>query len=106
MTIRCETDNLQEGILTLSFAVWSAFAMARSPTQTKYWFRPKGWFTEREESKWTSPMPQSKTIAKLRVPEIIVNRVLRDDPSKSDMHNREGITMKMMWKTLKDYDMW
>jgi hypothetical protein len=22
------------------------------------------------------------------------------------MHNREGITMKMMWKALKDYDLW
>jgi hypothetical protein len=40
------------------------------------------------------------------LPEIIVNRVLRDDPWKSDMHNREGITMKTMWKALKDYDLW
>jgi hypothetical protein len=46
------------------------------------------------------------TTAKPPVLEIIVNRVLRDDPSKSDMHNREGISMKMMWKALKDYDLW
>jgi hypothetical protein len=51
-------------------------------------------------------MPHSKTIAKPYVIEIIVNRVLRDDPSKSDMRNREGITLKMMWKALKDYDLW
>jgi hypothetical protein len=46
------------------------------------------------------------TTAKPPVLEIIVSRVLRDDPSKSDMHNREGISMKMMWKALKDYDLW
>ena len=80
--------------------------MARSPTQTKYWFRPKGWFTEREESKPAFPMTQSVTSAEPHLLEIIVNRVLRDDPSKSDMHNREGISMKMMWKALKDYDLW
>jgi hypothetical protein len=38
-------------MLTLSVGVWSAFAMAKSPTQTKYWYQPEGWFTEREESK-------------------------------------------------------
>ena len=37
---------------------------------------------------------------------IIVNRVLRDDPSKSDMHNREGMTPKMIWQALCDWRMW
>lgn len=36
----------------------------------------------------------------------MVNRVLRDDPSKSDMHNRQGLTPKMIWKVLKDWRMW
>ncbi|GAB7331236.1 hypothetical protein MBLNU13_g02699t2 [Cladosporium sp. NU13] len=40
------------------------------------------------------------------VHEIMVNRILRDDPSKSDMHNRQGITLDLMWKAMKDYDMW
>ncbi|KAG1826342.1 allantoate permease [Suillus variegatus] len=59
------------GILTLLIGILSFFRMPASPTQTKTWFRPNGWFTEREEI-------------------IMVNRVLRDDPTKGDMHNREG----------------
>lgn len=61
--------------------------MPASAVQTKTWFRPKGWFTDREVS-------------------IVVNRVLRDDPSKGDMHNREAITPKRLWETLKDFDLW
>lgn len=37
---------------------------------------------------------------------IIVNRVLRDDPSKSNMHNREGLTVKRIWRIIKDWRMW
>jgi hypothetical protein len=61
--------------------------MPPSPTQTKTWYRPKGWFTEREEI-------------------ICVNRILRDDPSKGDMHNREGLTLKRLWTAVCDYDLW
>ncbi|KAI1410455.1 MFS general substrate transporter [Hypoxylon sp. FL1857] len=78
---------LVEAILTFSIGIWSWFMMAPSPTQTKAWYRPKGWFTEREEK-------------------ILVNRILRDDPSKGDMHNRQGITLKMLWKSLSDYHIW
>ena len=78
---------LIEGVLTLAIGIWSWFMMAPSPTQTKAWYRPKGWFTEREEK-------------------ILVNRILRDDPSKGDMHNRQAITPKMLWKSLCDYHLW
>ncbi|KAL1863079.1 hypothetical protein VTK73DRAFT_6459 [Phialemonium thermophilum] len=78
---------LLEGVLTLVIGIWSVFMMCPSPTQTKAWWRPKGWFTEREEK-------------------IMVNRILRDDPSKSDMHNRQAITLKLLWESLCDYDIW
>ena len=61
--------------------------MAPSPTQTKAWFRPNGWFDEKEEK-------------------ILVNRILRDDPSKGDMHNRQAINPRLIWKSLCDYDLW
>lgn len=61
--------------------------MPASAVQTKKWFRPNGWFTDRETA-------------------IVVNRVLRDDPSKGDMHNRQAITPKRLWAAMKDYDLW
>ncbi|KAK7457542.1 major facilitator superfamily transporter [Colletotrichum acutatum] len=78
---------LIEGIITLSISVWSWFAMAASPTQTKAWWRPNGWFNEQEEK-------------------ILVNRILRDDPSKCDMHNRQAITPKLLLKSLADWELW
>ena len=78
---------LIEGIITFSIGFWSIFQMVPSITQTKARWRPNGWFTEREQK-------------------ICVNRVLRDDPSKGDMHNREAITPKMLWRSLCDYDLW
>jgi hypothetical protein len=82
-----------EGLLTGCIGIISWFYLPPSPTQTasrKYWnpFRGKnGWFNEREEK-------------------IMVNRILRDDPSKGDMHNRQGLSFQMLWECLKDYHMW
>lgn len=78
---------LIEGCIMLSIGTWSWFMMVASPTQTKKWYRPNGWFNEREEK-------------------ILVNRVIRDDPTKGDMHNRQAITFKLLWKSLCDFDLW
>ncbi|KAK4655427.1 hypothetical protein QC762_302450 [Podospora pseudocomata] len=81
---------LIEGLLTLIIGIMAFLLMPAGPCQTASWFRGKGkegWFNEREEV-------------------IMVNRVLREDPSKSDMHNRERITVGLLWKSLKDYDLW
>lgn len=77
-----------EGLITGLIGIAAAFWMPASPTQTAGRFRGKdGWFTEHEEK-------------------IMVNRVLRDDPSKGSMHNRQAVTPKLLWQALKDYDMW
>lgn len=60
--IRCRLFS-QRGLITLSIGIVTFFKMPPSPTQTKAWFRPKGWFTEREEH-------------------IATTRILRDDPTK------------------------
>lgn len=76
-----------EGSLTAIIGLLSWFYMPPSPTQTKGGLRGNdGWFSEREEV-------------------ILVNRILRDDPSKGDMHNRQAVTLKLLWESLKDYDM-
>jgi len=36
----------------------------------------------------------------------MVTRILRDDPGKSTMHNRQAITPGLLWASLTDYDMW
>lgn len=77
-----------KGILTLVVGILSFGLMPAGPCQTASWFRGKhGWFSEREET-------------------IIVNRIVREDPSKSSMHNRQPITPRLLWKSLKDFDLW
>ncbi|KAM0815496.1 putative Major facilitator superfamily domain-containing protein [Seiridium cardinale] len=78
---------LIEAIVSLVIGCLSFLFLVPGPTQTKTWWNPKGYFTEREEK-------------------IMVNRILRDDPSKGDMHNRQPLTLGMLWKSLRDYDLW
>jgi hypothetical protein len=78
---------LLEGALTLILGIVSFFMMPASAVQTKKWFRPNGWFTDREVA-------------------IVVNRVLRDDPTKGSMMNRQPITFLRLWRGITDYDLW
>jgi hypothetical protein len=78
---------LIEALISIVIGFLSFLFLVPGPTQTQTWWNPKGYFSEREQK-------------------IIVNRVLRDDPSKGDMHNRQGLSLKMLWQSLKDYDLW
>ncbi|KAI1260642.1 major facilitator superfamily transporter [Xylariaceae sp. FL1019] len=78
---------LVEGLITFTVGVGSFFLMPTSPARTKSWWKPKGYFTDNEVK-------------------IIVNSVIRDDPAKAGMHNRQGLTINQIWKCAKDYDMW
>ncbi|KAJ4315411.1 hypothetical protein N0V94_005980 [Neodidymelliopsis sp. IMI 364377] len=79
---------LIEGTLTFFIGVFSFVLMPAGATQTRNWFRGKdGWFSDHEEF-------------------ILVNRVLRDDPSKGDMNNRTGVSPKLLWKTVTDWEQW
>ena len=42
----------------------------------------------------------------LREEVIMVNRILRDDPTKSSMHNREGLSVTAIAKAVADWRMW
>ena len=76
-----------EGLFTLLIGIASFYLMVPLAVQTRNKLHPKGWFTEREEK-------------------IVVNRVLRDDPSKGDMHNRQALSLRGIYKSLSDYDLW
>lgn len=77
-----------QGLITLTVGILAYTLMPSSPTSTASYFRgSKGWFTTREEK-------------------IMVNRIIREDPSKSSMHNREALTLPLLWQSVKDYDLW
>ncbi|WVR00391.1 hypothetical protein IAU59_007534 [Kwoniella sp. CBS 9459] len=78
---------LLEGIITLIVGVASFFLLPSSASKTKAWWRPKGYFTDDEVK-------------------IVVNRALRDDPTKSSMHNRQALPVKTIIKCIGDYDMY
>jgi hypothetical protein len=61
-----------EGLVTGLIGIASYFYLPPSPYQTGSKLRRTAWLTEHEEK-------------------IMANRILRDDPGKGDMHNRQGI---------------
>ncbi|KAK6455936.1 putative permease [Scheffersomyces xylosifermentans] len=77
---------LIEGVFTLLVGIISYFKMPASAVQTKTWYRKKGWYTDREEK-------------------IIVNKILRDDPEKGSMHNREPVGYKELLIALFDVNL-
>ncbi len=78
---------LIEGIITGCIGIASWVAMPASPCQTRGRGRGKGWFNEHEEK-------------------IMVNRLLRDDPSKGDMNNRQAVGLRGLIKSFWDFDLW
>lgn len=81
---------LLEGIICVLIGVAAFFLMPPSITEPALAFkRPDGtnkWWTEEEEK-------------------ILVNRLLRDDPTKGDMNNRTAVSFKKIIKTIIDPDL-
>jgi hypothetical protein len=61
--------------------------MPVAPSKTKTSFRPNGYITDREAK-------------------IVVNRVIRDEPTKGDMHNRQPLTLRMIGKSCLDWHLY
>lgn len=69
----------------------SIFVMPPSITEPARGFRradgSNKWWTEEEEK-------------------VLVNRILRDDPTKGDMNNREAVDLKGIWSAFSNVDLW
>ncbi|WWC91517.1 uncharacterized protein L201_006463 [Kwoniella dendrophila CBS 6074] len=76
-----------QGLITLIVGILSFFLLPPSASQTKTWFRPKGLFSDDQVK-------------------IVVNRALRDDPTKSSMHNRQALPVKTILRCIGDYQMY
>ncbi|RAL16960.1 putative MFS transporter [Aspergillus homomorphus CBS 101889] len=78
---------LIDGLITFVIGVVSLFYLPSSPTNTTSLLCPKTWYTEREEV-------------------IMINRLLRDDPSKGLTHINESATVHDILSAWKDPSMW
>lgn len=82
---------LVEGLICVVIGIISYLVMPASVTEGAVMFRRKdgsnSWWTEDEEK-------------------ILVNRILRDDPTKGDMNNRQAVNLKGIWKAVVNVDLW
>lgn len=95
---------LIEGLLTLVVGIASYFLLAPSPSQTKTKWRPNGYFTDREVKIIVNKV--RRYLSRIRAALTLPHQVLRDDPTKASMHNRQALTPKLLWKSACDYDLW
>ncbi|KAL3473830.1 major facilitator superfamily domain-containing protein [Aspergillus californicus] len=78
---------LIDGLITFVIGLLAMFYLPSSPTDTKSLLYPKSWYSEREEV-------------------IMINRLLRDDPSKGLTHLNERATLRDVLDAWKDKSMW
>ncbi|KAL5341424.1 major facilitator superfamily domain-containing protein [Aspergillus crustosus] len=78
---------LIDGLLTFVIGLFAFFYLPSSPTNTKSLLWPKAWYSEREEV-------------------IMINRLLRDDPSKGLTNLHEWATFRDVTNAWKDKSMW
>lgn len=78
---------LIEGLFSLLIGVLAFFLMSPSPSQTRAWYRPHGWYSPHEEK-------------------VIINHVLRDEPAKGTMNNRAPMGLKQIVRCILNYDLW
>ncbi|KAL4779844.1 major facilitator superfamily domain-containing protein [Aspergillus varians] len=82
---------LIEGLICIVIGIISAGVMSTSIIQPALLFRRKDgsnkWWTEEEEK-------------------VLVNRLLRDDPTKGDMNNRQPVGPKQVWQAITNIDVW
>lgn len=79
-----------EGLITGAIGIATWFYLPPSPYQRSFGqkvTKHTGWFSEHEEK-------------------IMANRILRDDPSKGDMHNRQALNFRQFWESITDFHMW
>jgi MFS family permease len=115
---------LIEGGFTCLVGLFSFIAMPPGPCQTRSRFFPNGWFSERRvlvqaflakrklilvrserRSSWSTGT-LFYLLVKPATSAHMSHRVLRDDPTKSSMHNREGLSLRSIFIGLSDWSMW
>lgn len=76
-----------DGVISVLAGLWAFYVMPASPSQTKRAGKSYGFLDDKQAK-------------------IAVARVLRDEPQKSSMHNRQGLKAKTIWRTLANYRLW
>ncbi|KAF9883383.1 hypothetical protein FE257_003550 [Aspergillus nanangensis] len=78
---------LIDGLITFVIGLFAFFYLPQSPTHTQSALCPRSWYTERQET-------------------IMINRLLRDDPSKGLTHIKERATLQDVLNAWSDKSMW